>query len=91
MNHSPSGIATSQVTVTTSATQLVTKDTVTTEVLIINEGTTAVRIGGSAVTSGTGALLPGAVGATLSLTFSGDLYGITASGSQAVSVIKLSR
>lgn len=55
---------------------------------IINHGTTAVYIGLTGVTTATGALLPGAVGANLTINVNVPVYGITASGTATVSFIE---
>jgi hypothetical protein len=52
-------------------------------------GTTAVYIGATGVTSATGALLPGVAGSSITLSVTGAIYGIAASGTQAVAVIEL--
>jgi hypothetical protein len=58
-------------------------------VTVINSGTTAIYLGGGAVTSGTGVQLPGVAGASITIAFTGALYAITASGSQAVTGYEL--
>ena len=53
-------------------------------VTVENTGTTPVYLGGSGVTSTTGFLLPGVAGASLTMSFSGALYAVTASATAAV-------
>ena len=80
----PSNIATGQGSVTTTAAQLVASRTGRRTVTVENTGTTPVYLGGSGVTSTTGFLLPGVAGASLTMSFSGALYAVTASGTAAV-------
>lgn len=72
---------------TTTATQIVATSTTRRCVTITNTGTVQVNIGSSAVTSSTG--LPLAVGASVSFTEAANasFYGITASGTGAVTYI----
>ena len=80
-----------QVSVGSTATLLSAQGTAKVSVLIENHGTTEVFVGGLSVTSSTGFKIPGVAGATLTLDTSGAVYGITASGSQTVSVMEISR
>lgn len=79
--------STAQVTVTTTATKIVTGQMGVDEVTIENLGTTDVYIGKAGVLTTTGFLLPGSKGASLTLTCTQDIYGIVASGTQAVSIL----
>lgn len=81
-------IATNQVTVTTAATLIVAARAGRQSVVILNEGTTDVRIGGSGVTTATGALLTGVKGAGLVIDSAAAVYGIVASGTQVVSYLE---
>lgn len=81
------GFSTAQVTVTNTATAIAFGNTGAQGVLITNLGTTDVWIGGPSVTTSTGTLLPGVRGAALSIPCIDTVYGIVASGSQAVSVL----
>ena len=79
---------TNQVTVTGTATEIVAENDGRLSVLITNLGTTAVYIGSNAnVTTSTGQLLPGVVGASISIPTKSPVYGITSGGSQPVSFL----
>jgi hypothetical protein len=86
---SAANIAPNQVSIATTATLIAAarpgRQTITVEQL----GATAVYLGGAGVTTGTGAWLPGVAGSSITLNFSGALYGITASGSEAVAEYEL--
>ncbi len=58
-------------------------------VLVTSFGGTDVFIGNEDVTASDGSLLPGVKGAALSLPFYGAVYGVTAGGSQTVSVLEI--
>ena len=59
------------------------------QLIIITEGTMAVRMGPFGVTTGTGILLPGTANTGFTLPgYTGAIYGITASGTEAVSFIE---
>lgn len=79
--------STAQVSVGTTATKLYTGQSGVDEVTIENLGTTPVYLGKAGVTVSNGFLLPGAVGASLTLTTTSDIYGIVASGTQSVAVL----
>jgi hypothetical protein len=81
-------IATAQVSVGTTATQIAALRAGRGSVTIENEGTTAVRIGIAGVTTGNGFLLPGVVGASLTLQTTAAVFGIVAAGTQTVSVLE---
>ncbi|HEY7298559.1 MAG TPA: hypothetical protein VH684_11540 [Xanthobacteraceae bacterium] len=85
---SSANISTAQVSVGTSATQIVSARAGRNQLVIANHGTTAVYIGGSGVATSTGILLPGTVGATITIPTSAAVYGIVASGSQTVGVLE---
>lgn len=82
-------IATGQISVANSATQIVAARAGRKEVTIANHGTTAVYIGGSAVTSATGLFLAGVQGQGITITGAAAVYAITASGSQTVSFLEV--
>lgn len=86
-----SGIATSQVTVaaTTGGTPIVGDRPGRVSSIIINEGTTDVRLGVVGVTTGTGALLAGTKGTALTIPGSSPVYGIVGTGTQVVSVVEV--
>lgn len=73
-----------QVSVTTSATLIVAARAGRTLVTVENTTTTDIYIGGASVTTSTGHLLPGTKGASLTIPYTGALYGIVASGSATV-------
>jgi hypothetical protein len=78
-----------QVTVGTSATQIVAARTGRLSVQVVNHGTTDVFLGTSnGVTTGNGILLPGTKGASVTLDLPGALWGIVAAGTQAVSFLE---
>jgi hypothetical protein len=73
-----------QVSIGTTATQILAANANRMRLLVTNLGTTDVYLGGSGVTSSTGHLLKGIAGYPVALRFTGAVYGITASGSQSV-------
>lgn len=77
-----------QVTVTTTATQIIGARQGRVSVTITNLGATDVYIGDASVVSNTGHLLNGAKGASITLPATNPIYGITGTGSQRVSVIE---
>ena len=86
-------IAPAQVSVTSAATSIAAARTGVpgtgrVSVTITNTTTTAIYIGGSGVTTSTGALLPGIVGASLTLNTTAAVYGIVATGSATVTEIE---
>lgn len=83
-------IATIQVVVTNgTATQIVNTRAARKSLTVTNTGNVAVYLGASGVTTGTGELLPGTVGASLTISFTGALYGIVGSGNQTVTAIEV--
>jgi hypothetical protein len=82
-----STIATGQVTVASTAggTLIAAARATRTDITIVNEGTTDVRLGVSGVTTATGLLLVGIKGAALTLSTRAAVYGIVAAATQAVS------
>ena len=81
-------IATAQVSVTTASTLIAALRAGRSNITIINLGTTAVFIGVTGVTTATGLLLAGVVGASITIPTSAAIYGIVASGTQSVSVLE---
>lgn len=59
------------------------------KITVTNHGTTAVYLGASGVTTTTGILLNGAVGAQVTIETDQALYGIVASSTQAVSAVEM--
>jgi hypothetical protein len=82
-------LATGQISVASSVTQIVPARAGRKEVTIANHGTTAVYIGGAAVTSATGLFLAGVQGQGITITGGAAVYAITASGSQTVSFLEV--
>lgn len=81
---------TGQVSVTSTAVQIVPANPARSAVTIINNGTTAVYIGASSgVTTATGAELVGTAGMQITLPTTAAVYGIVASTAQVVSFIEL--
>lgn len=83
-------LLTSQVSVSAASGTLLAPSRARNSVTIENTTTTAIYIGQSAsVTTGTGALLPGTVGASITLNgYNGPVYAISSSGSQTVAVVE---
>lgn len=79
---------TAQATVATTATPIVAARAGRDTVIIENSGTTAVYLGNSTVTTSTGLLLPGVLGASISLETTDAVYGIVAAGTQVVTAIE---
>jgi hypothetical protein len=82
-------IAPFQVSVAATATLIAANRTGRTVVTVVNSGTTPIFLGPAGVTTSTGVQLPGVAGASIQIAFSGDLYGVVASGSQAVTGYEL--
>ncbi|HWE98701.1 MAG TPA: hypothetical protein VG248_02790 [Caulobacteraceae bacterium] len=82
-------IATAQVTVAATATLIAAARPDRQQITVVNGSTVKVYVGGSAVTTGTGVELYGAEGASLSLGYTGPIYGIVATGTEAVSVVEV--
>lgn len=84
-------ISSAQVSVTTSATLLSsaeTDDRAGSSLALTNGGDAAVFLGASGVTTGTGFGLAAGASMALDLQPGESLYGIVASGTQAVSVLR---
>lgn len=80
----PGNLATAQVSVGTTAGLIAAGRTARQTVTVVNTSTTDIYIGGSGVTTSSGLLLPGVKGASLTLAFTGALYGVVASGTATV-------
>lgn len=81
---SPANFTPAQVSVAATATQIAASRTGRNLIDVVNTTTTAVYLGGSGVTTSTGLLLPGIVGASVTIPFTGALYGIVATGTATV-------
>lgn len=81
-------IASGQVSVGTTATQIVAANTSRIRLLIVQHGTTDVYLGGSTVSTTTGLLLAGTKGNQIVLRTTAAVYGIVGAGSQTVSFIE---
>lgn len=79
-------VAASQATVTSTAAAVVSSRAGRSLLVLVNLGTVAVYCGPSTVTTANGLLLPGILGASISLPYQGALYCVTASTSQAISI-----
>lgn len=79
-----STITPAQVSVASTATQIVASRTGRAYEIVTNTGTTDIYLGGSGVTTSTGTLLVGIKGASVAIPFQGALYGIVASGTANV-------
>lgn len=88
VNQSPQNLATAQVTVGTSATLLAALRSGRNAITVENAATTAVYIGGIGVTIANGFLLPGVVGASITIPFQGALYGIVAASTEVVTILE---
>ena len=81
---------TNQVSVANTETLIVAANPTRRAVIITNLGTTAVYLGNSTgVTTGNGDLLPGIVGASVTIPTTAAIYGIAATGSQSVSFLEI--
>ena len=78
-----------QVSVATTATKIVDAHPTRRVLVIINEGTTDVRLGtSSGVTTSNGALLTGTKGASLSIEGGAAVWAIVGTGTQTVSYLE---
>lgn len=85
---SPASINAAQATVSTTSGVVVAARAGRKAVTIINEGTTAVRLGAGTVTTAASILLPGVLGASITLESAAAINGIVASGTATVSFIE---
>lgn len=84
----PSSLTTGQVTCATTATQIAAARSGRKAITIIQEGTTLVRLGGSAVTTGTGVPVPGTQYASFTIDGGAAVYCIVGTGTQLVSYVE---
>jgi hypothetical protein len=82
----PAGIpAYNQITIATTATLIRSTNANRSAIVVVNHGSTNVFIGfNSAVTTSTGIMLVGIPGSSLTFQTRSDIYGIAASGTQAI-------
>jgi hypothetical protein len=81
--------ATGQSTLTGAASQILPANPARSGVVIENTGTNAVYIGeNSTVSTSTGYLIPGVVGASIAFATTGAIYGITAGPSETVTYLQ---
>lgn len=79
-----------QVTMNTGPTLIIAARAGRANVTVENTGNVGVFIGPtSAVTVTNGMLLPGVIGASITLPYTGALYGVTAAGSQVLTLYEL--
>ena len=83
-----SNFVTAQATVGTTATLIVAQRSGRDTVVIENTGTTDVYLGNASVTTSNGLLLPGTVGAAVSLEPTDAVYWLVASGTQKVCAVE---
>jgi hypothetical protein len=81
-------LATGQVSVALTATQIAAARSARGAITIVNHGTNPVYIGTGSVTAATGILLPGVVGASITLLYGGQVAGIATGGVQTVSFLE---
>lgn len=81
-------IATGQVSVGTTATLIVPARAGRRALTIVHEGTADIRYGAAGVTTGTGALLAGTKGTSMTAPVTGALYGIVGTGTQPLSYVE---
>jgi hypothetical protein len=80
--------ATSQATVGSTATLIVAQRSGRDTVVVENTGTTDVYLGNSTVTTTSGLLLPGVIGASVAIETTDAVYGVVASGTQKVCAVE---
>jgi ribosomal protein L10 len=85
---SPASIAAGQVTVTGTVASLLAARAGRQTVTIENTGTVAFYVGPAGVAAATGMLIPGVVGASVTLNTSAAIFAVTASGSAIVSYLE---
>lgn len=85
--YTPISISTGQVTVGTTAVQIVPFQTARTSVALVNLGTTDVFVGTRNVTASTGVLLVGTKGAAIAIDTRAEVWAITAAGTVTVAFI----
>jgi hypothetical protein len=88
MKNLNANFATSQATVATTATLIVAQRSGRDTVVVENTGTTDVYLGNSTVTTTSGLLLPGVIGASVAIETTDAVYGVVASGTQKVCAVE---
>lgn len=83
-----SAFSTGQVSIATTATQIVAANSNRARLVIVQHGTTDVYLGGSGVTTGNGALLKGVAGNQFAVRSTAAVYGIVGTGTQSISYIE---
>lgn len=79
--------ATAQVSVAATATLIAAGRNQRNSITVTNTTAVAIYLGNSSgVTTSTGTLLPGVIGASLTLPYDGAVYGISSTGSNTVTV-----
>ena len=86
INAVPANFAPAQVTVAATATLISAARAARQVLIVVQTTTTPIYLGGSGVTTSTGHLLPGVVGASIAIPFTGALYGIVATSTALVTV-----
>ena len=81
-------LATAQVSVATTNTQIAAARATRNSITVTNTGTTAVYVGNTGVTTSTGMLLPGVVGASITIPTTAALFGVVGTGTQTVAVLE---
>lgn len=81
-------MATNQVSVATASTQIVAARSGRGNVTITNTGTNPVYIGNTGVTAANGHLLPGVVGASITLPTQTAVFGISTGAAQTVTFVE---
>lgn len=84
----PTQIATGQISVATTATQIVAARAGRASVIIVNHGTVDVFLGPSGVTTADGLLLRGAIGTAAAIDSGAAVFGIVAAATQPVSFME---
>lgn len=88
MAPTPNAFSTAQVSVAATATLVCAARADRSSVTVESHGGADVFIGDANVTTSSGALVPGAAGASITLPTTAAIYGIVAAGTQTVSVIE---
>lgn len=87
-NYGFSSVATNQVSVALTSTQIAAARSSRGAITIVNHGTNPVYIGTGTVTAANGLLLPGVVGASVTIPTSAQIAGIATGGAQTVSYLE---
>lgn len=81
-------MAAGQISVATTSTLIAAARSTRNTITVVNHGTTPVYLGNTGVTTGTGFLLPGVLGASMSIETTAALYGVVGTGTQTVSYLE---